>query len=310
MGSDDFEKGANLMPKSSSVSERDYAIIVNGQPGKMAKIIAQAVLPLWRDTSSGRKIGLLGASMTGQGMGASYSLEPKNAGFKCFKITLVPPEEHDSFLKEMKEQRPNEQIIAIDFVKGDGQADRNAQLYFENKIPFVMGSTGADYEAMDKLAREAGIPCLGFPNMDMRLGAWMYGVQQMAERFPGAFEGATVKIWESHQAGKADTSGTAKAMLNQFGELSRTELTIDDIAVIRDPKFQEAVLGVPKDFLGWHAYHNIEVRDNDGNSERLAFKRHGGASYARGTLKALDFLIDVIENKGEAKRYTMFDTFL
>lgn len=51
-------------------------------------------------------------------------------------------------------------------------------------------------------------------------------MELMAERFPGCFSGYSLAVAESHQRTKADTSGTAKAVvasLNkmglQFGEV-------------------------------------------------------------------------------------------
>ena len=44
-------------------------------------------------------------------------------------------------------------------------------------------------------------------------------MEYMAEAFPGAFSGYKLGVRESHQRAKADTSGTAKAIVNSFSKL-------------------------------------------------------------------------------------------
>ena len=41
----------------------------------------------------------------------------------------------------------------------------------------------------------------------------------LAQNFPGAFAGYTLEVTESHQRNKADTSGTAKAVVGSFAKL-------------------------------------------------------------------------------------------
>ena len=41
----------------------------------------------------------------------------------------------------------------------------------------------------------------------------------MAANFPGAFAGYSLEVTEAHQRTKADTSGTAKAVLGSFQQL-------------------------------------------------------------------------------------------
>jgi 4-hydroxy-tetrahydrodipicolinate reductase len=44
-------------------------------------------------------------------------------------------------------------------------------------------------------------------------------MDHMATNFPSAFAGYKLTVTESHQSGKADTSGTAKAMVEYFNKL-------------------------------------------------------------------------------------------
>ena len=44
-------------------------------------------------------------------------------------------------------------------------------------------------------------------------------VDILAQNFPGAFAGYRLEVTESHQRAKADTSGTAKAVVASFAKL-------------------------------------------------------------------------------------------
>jgi 4-hydroxy-tetrahydrodipicolinate reductase len=44
-------------------------------------------------------------------------------------------------------------------------------------------------------------------------------VDILAQNFPGAFAGYRLEVIESHQRAKADTSGTAKAVVASFAKL-------------------------------------------------------------------------------------------
>lgn len=44
-------------------------------------------------------------------------------------------------------------------------------------------------------------------------------MEYMAQEFPGAFSGYKLEVTESHQRAKADTSGTAKAVVSSFSKL-------------------------------------------------------------------------------------------
>ena len=277
----------------------DYCIMINGLPGKMASLICNAVFE--RQMESSGQIELVYEALTGPDMGTTFDCDSK-------PIWLRAPEKHASCLKEVKAEHPN--LIAIDFVKGKGQGDKNAQMYFENRIPFIMGSTGIeDYNVLDLAAKHTNTPCVAFPNMDKRIVIWMEMFKYAAENFSGSFaDMSELSLLESHQAAKEDTSGTMKQMIGHLSALTGKKLTIDDITKIRDKKAQRKLLEVPEKWLGQHAYHFFAFNDPYGqDSERLEFRRHGGKTYVEGTMTALDFLIDVIENKKEARRYEMID---
>ena len=68
---------------------------------------------------------------------------------------------------------------------------------------------------------EAGTYAVIAPNMCKQIVAFQATMQHMADNFPGAFEGYSMEIKESHQSTKADTSGTAKAMVGHFTKVWR-----------------------------------------------------------------------------------------
>ena len=49
--------------------------------------------------------------------------------------------------------------------------------------------------------------------------AFQATMELMAQQFPGAFSGYKLEVVESHQRTKADTSGTAKAVVASFQKL-------------------------------------------------------------------------------------------
>lgn len=59
----------------------------------------------------------------------------------------------------------------------------------------------------------------------------------MAKTFPGAFSGYKLRVVESHQATKKDTSGTAKAVVASFVEMG-IPFDVSQIELVREPKQQ------------------------------------------------------------------------
>ena len=257
----------------------NITILMSGLPGKMATIIAEGI-------HKDNKYVLWSSALTGPN-------QPNAAYIISRHIDLVPPERHESYLGELSALKSH--MIAIDACKGEGVANKNAEGYCKNNTPFVMLSTGADYKLIEKMSEETKTPCVAYPNMDPKIVAWMSAVDYMAQNYPGAFKGSKVQLSESHQADKKDTSGTMKNMLKNLSSLVGEELTAENILSIRDPNVQAKILGVPDNWLGWHAYHFFKTSNEHGNvedSEELIFKRHGGECYRRGAISALEFIAD------------------
>ena len=55
--------------------------------------------------------------------------------------------------------------------------------------------------------------------MSLQVVAFQATLELMAQQFPGAFTGYKLEVTESHQRQKADTSGTAKAVIGSIAKL-------------------------------------------------------------------------------------------
>jgi len=95
----------------------------------------------------------------------------------------------------------------------------NAKFYCDNKLPFVMGTTGGDREQVIRDVEESGVYAVVAPNMGKQIVAFQTMIEIMAEKFPGCFSGYSLRVVESHQRTKVDTSGTAKAVVASFQKM-------------------------------------------------------------------------------------------
>jgi 4-hydroxy-tetrahydrodipicolinate reductase len=65
-------------------------------------------------------------------------------------------------------------------------------------------------------------------------------IDYMAKEFGGAFSGYSLAITESHQSTKPDTSGTAKALAEDFSVLTGAPFDVEtEIRMIRDVEGQK-----------------------------------------------------------------------
>ena len=97
-----------------------------------------------------------------------------------------------------------------------------------------------------KVTNESGVYAVIAANMCKQIVALQAMLSYGAANFPGAFAGYNFGVVESHQSGKADTSGTAKDMVEYFNALKSdsSPLEVDGIEKIRDPPAQ-LDFGVP-----------------------------------------------------------------
>ena len=127
--------------------------------------------------------------------------------------------------------------------------------------------------------------------MAKQIVALQSAVLEMSKRFPSSFAGYKLSVTESHQSTKADTSGTAKAIVSHLTTLNGEDsFQIDDIQRIREPA-EQVKWGVPDSALRGHAFHTYKLTSNDGSVEfALEHNVQGRRIYAEGTADAVSFM--------------------
>jgi 4-hydroxy-tetrahydrodipicolinate reductase len=128
----------------------------------------------------------------------------------------------------------------------------------------------------------------------------------LATKYPASFAGYKLKVVESHQLTKADTSGTAKAVISSIKKLSAdNEYSYDDITMIRDEQ-ASVEFGVPKDSMKGHAFHTYTLTSPDGTVEfELKHNVVGRTIYAEGTADAAKFLAIKMVSEESPTNYNM-----
>lgn len=266
--------------------------MINGLPGNVAKIMTASAL---KDD----RFNVIPLSLTGQ------DIDDKTADVNDITFELIKPDTRDEKIKEIKSQFAS--FIAIDFTHPTA-VNSNALFYTQNKIPFVMGTTGGDRDKLEQTVKQASTPAVIAPNMAKQIVGFQAMMEYAAKTFPNLFHGYTLEVIESHQNGKADTSGTAKAMVGYFNKLG-PDFDVNDIEMIRDPKIQEQELKIPKKYLTGHGWHTYTLKAEDG-SAMFEFKHNvnGRDIYVNGTFDAVMFLVQKLEESDSTKKlYTMID---
>lgn len=249
-------------------------VMMNGLPGAMGIEIAQACLRR-------EGVSLVPYALTGPGTPPEISVDDGRGGAPC-TVKLYTPEGRDELAARVKEDygdAPAGSFVCVDFTHPSAVND-NAEWYAANALPFVMGTTGGDRDALLKCiddTKEAYAVIA--PNMAKQIVALQASLEQMAADFPGSFEGYTLSVAESHQSTKADTSGTAKAVAASLATLTnegaRFVEPFESIERVRDVDEQlsgggvshRGVSPVPEDGLKGHAFHTYSLLSGDGNVE-------------------------------------------
>jgi 4-hydroxy-tetrahydrodipicolinate reductase len=267
-------------------------IMINGLPGNVAKKMAGFAI-------NDDKFNVIPFSLTGE------EIEEKNITIDQTIFKLIRPDIRDDIIHAIKDQFAC--LIAIDYTHPTA-VNSNARFYIRNQIPFVMGTTGGDREQLEHVVKNASTPAVIAPNMAKQIVGFQAMMAYAANTFPGLFQGYTLEVKESHQKGKADTSGTAKAMVGYFNKLG-AEFDVNDIQMIRDPKIQEEVWEIPKEHLTGHGWHTYTLKASDG-SALFEFKHNinGRDIYVSGTFDAVLFLKEKLGQPDNSQRfYTMID---
>ncbi len=267
-------------------------IMINGLPGNVAKKMAGFAIKDDHYTA-------IPYSLTGQ------DIEETTTIVDNLSFELVKPDVRDEKIKEIKSLYPS--IIAIDYTHPSA-VNSNALFYTQHQIPFVMGTTGGDRQALEQVVKDSSTPAVIAPNMAKQIVGFQAMMEYAATTFPDLFKGYSLTVKESHQNGKADTSGTAKAVVASFNKLG-ADFDVNDIEMIRDPDIQEKEWNIPKEHITGHGWHTYTLTAPDGNN-LFEFKHNinGRDIYVSGTFDAVLFLAQKITQKGNSKKlYSMID---
>jgi 4-hydroxy-tetrahydrodipicolinate reductase len=256
---------------------RLIVVIVNGLPGKMAREVCNQIV---NADNRGYNFSLYGNSLTGPETQEEYVY------INNFPVNLFKPDEKDNLAKQMAYH--DYFFIAVDFSHPSAVIE-NAEWYCDNNIPFVMGTTGGNREQLKYIVSQSGNCAVIAPNMAKQVVTFQAMMEFAAKNSPDVFKDYTLRIVESHQKGKADTSGTAKAMVNYFNSLG-IPFSPDQIEMVRDPDEQKA-MGIPEEALSGHGWHTYSLRSPDGSTFfQFTHNVNGRDIYALGTLDAINFL--------------------
>ncbi len=128
---------------------------------------------------------------------------------------------------------------AVDFTRPDAVLE-NAGRCLAERVPVVVGTSGFDADALDRAAKEAGVPCFHAPNFALGAVLMMRFAEEAARLFPHA------EIVELHADTKVDApSGTAKATAARLGG----DVPIHSVRLPGLVAHQEVILGGPGETL-------------------------------------------------------------
>ncbi|MGB5619123.1 MAG: dihydrodipicolinate reductase [Desulfobacterales bacterium] len=266
-------------------------MMVNGLPGRMAGAVARHVL-------SDSRFELIPFSFTGPEISEAETRVADTV------VRLVKPQDRDAALSRVKAVSPD--FISVDYTHPSA-VNPNGDFYCRNELPFVMGTTGGDRDRLEEAVLQSSTAAVIAPNMAKQIVGFQAMMEHAARLFPGLFEGYSLEIRESHQKGKADTSGTAKTMVKYFNDLGLPFVEAD-IRKERDPERQKNLWGIPEKFLTGHGWHTYILTSADG-TVRFEFSHNvnGREIYARGTLDAIVYLRAKLQEGVRGEVFSMID---
>ena len=266
-------------------------VMINGIPGNMAVSVAQHIL-------DDNRFDLVPGALTGpEIVETEFSLDTTI-------VRLIPPEKREVQIAAIMEKEGK--FISVDYTHPSA-VNENADFFCRHGLPFVMGTTGGDRNLLEEAVCASSISSVIAPNMAKQIVGFQAMMAYAANMFPNLFQGYSLEIKESHQRGKADTSGTAKAMASYFNQLG-IPFSENDIIKERRPETQKAEWGIPEKYLqghGWHTYR-LNSTDETVNFE-FTHNVNGREIYAKGTLDAVMFLDKKVNEGTKGSVFTMID---
>ena len=266
-------------------------VMVNGLPGNVSQVVAAQIL-------KDERFELIPYSLTGPEIQqAEYSLE-------AITVQLIQPDKRASQIEAVIKSHGT--FLSVDYTHPSA-VNSNAEFYCGCRLPFVMGTTGGDRNKLEETVVSSSIAAVVAPNMAKQIVGFQAMMEYAADTFPGLFQGYSLEIRESHQQGKADTSGTAKTMVGYFNELGLS-FSEDQILKMRDPETQKTQWGIPEQHLAGHGWHTYSLVSQD-QTVRFEFTHNvnGRMVYTLGTLDALIFLSVKVKSGVKGRMFTMID---
>ncbi len=266
-------------------------VMVNGLPGNVTRMLARHII-------QANDLNLVPYSLTGP------EIEDAHVEIKGQSVALIHPADRETRIQAVKAEWPG--FISVDFTHPSAVND-SAAFYCEQDLPFVMGTTGGDREALRRTVLQSSNAAVIAPNMAKQIVGLQAMMAYAAETFPGLFEGYSLTVRESHQQGKADTSGTAKAMVRYFNAMG-IEFADDQIHQERDPQVQQRDWGIPETYLGGHGWHTYTLVSADQTTKfEFTHNINGREIYAGGTLDAVRFLARKLDRGCRGQVFSMID---
>ena len=266
-------------------------LMVNGLPGNMATNVVKHAL-------EDNRFELIPQSLTGPEITDTETI------IDSVSFDLIQPQNRDQSILAIKDKEGL--FLSVDYTHPSA-VNSNAEFYCRYGLPFVMGTTGGDRQGLEKTVRASSTSGVIAPNMAKQIVGFQAMMEYAANSFPDLFKGYSLEIKESHQKGKADTSGTAKAMVRYFTSLGLV-FAENEIIKERDPDIQKTVWGIPERYLEGHGWHTYSLYSED-NTVRFEFTHNvnGRDVYAQGTLDALVYLDKKIAEGAQGQVFSMID---
>jgi 4-hydroxy-tetrahydrodipicolinate reductase len=266
-------------------------VMVNGIPGNVSVVIAKHIV-------NDDRLELIPCSLTGP------EIETSEFHLDDLPIRLLQPAIRDKAVLEIKETQGD--FISVDYTHPSA-VNANAGFYCANGLPFIMGTTGGDRRQLEEIVLSSGIAAVIAPNMAKQIVGFQAMMEYAANNFPDLFAGYTLQVRESHQKGKADTSGTAKTMVKYFNQLG-VDFSVEEIIKERDPHIQKTQWGIPEAYLTGHGWHTYDLVSQD-KTVKFSFTHNinGREIYASGTIDAILYLNQKVDENAHGRVYTMID---
>ncbi len=266
-------------------------LMVNGLPGNMAANVVKHAI-------EDNRFELMTQSLTGPEITDTETI------IDSVSFNLIQPQDRDHSILAIKDKEGL--FLSVDYTHPSA-VNSNAEFYCRHGLPFVMGTTGGDRQGLEETVRTSSTLGVIAPNMAKQIVGFQAMMEYAANTFPDLFKGYSLEIKESHQKGKADTSGTAKAMVRYFTSLGLA-FAENDIIKERDPDIQKTVWGIPERYLEGHGWHTYSL-DSEDKTVRFEFTHNvnGRDVYAQGTLDALIYLDKKVAEGAQGQVFSMID---